>query len=69
MQIINVADGIDVITGEYIPLASHSIRETVNGIIAQERLYTANRRRIRTERNRKNNLSLTKRLATVICSL
>lgn len=67
MCIINV-NGVEIITEGYIPLDGNQVRDTVNKIVLADQIYVANRRRIRTERNRKN-ISLTKRLATAICSL
>lgn len=67
MCIINV-NGVEIITEGYIPLDSNSIRDTVKKIVLADQIYTANRRRMRTERKRKN-ISITKRLATAICSL
>jgi len=67
MCIINV-NGVEIITEGCIPLDSNSIRDTVKKIVLADQIYTANRRRMRTERNLKN-ISITKRLASVICSL
>lgn len=67
MCIINV-NGVEIITEGYIPLDSNSIRDTVKKIVLADQIYAANRRRMRTERNRKN-VPLTKRLASVICSI
>lgn len=67
MCIINV-NGVEIITEGYIPLDGNSIRDTVKKIVLADQIYTANRRRIRTERNRKN-VSIVKRLASVVCSL
>jgi hypothetical protein len=67
MCIINV-NGVEIITEGYIPLDGSQVRDTVKKIVLADQIYVANRRRIRTERNRKN-ISLTKRLATAFCSL
>ncbi len=67
MCIINV-NGVEIITEGYIPLDSNTVRDTVKKIVLADQIYTANRRRMRTERNRKN-VPLTKRLVTAICSL
>ena len=67
MCIINV-NGVEIITEGCIPLDSTQVRDTVKKIVLADQIYTANRRRMRTERNRKN-VPLTKRLVSVICSL
>lgn len=67
MCIINV-NGVEIITEGYIPLNSNAVRDTVKKIVLADQIYTANRRRMRTERNRKN-IPLTRRIASVICSL
>ena len=67
MCIINV-NGVEIITEGYIPLDSNQIRDTVKKIVLADQIYTANRRRMKTERNRKK-VPLTKRLAFAICSL
>ena len=53
MCIINV-NGVEIITEGYIPLDSNSNRDTVKKIVLADQIYTANRRRMKTERNRKN---------------
>ncbi len=68
MTVVNIANGIDVITEGCIPLDSNFIRESVNSIVEQDQFYVAKRKRIQAQKKR-NNQSILSRLTTVICSL